>query len=97
MPKPKIDTTYSIRDWFDKPYDEKQMRLRDRLVPNPRSMLDGRVICTECEGEGLCKACDGTGEVVHVCDCPYCDEPLEGCPECNGTRDCRVCEGTGES
>ena len=52
-------------------------------------VVDGMIICTECDGDGICPYCHGVGKVK------YDLQNYETCVVCDGDGVCTVCGGTG--
>lgn len=51
----------------------------------------GERVCTLCEGNGRCRNCLGTGEVLNSWTNTY-----DICPSCAGTGVCPQCHGAGK-
>lgn len=80
-------------------------------IGNSKGILEGTINnhqcnpkedCPECEGDGKCVECSGSGNVnCHVCNgsghCRNCDgQGKEMCTECGGNGRCRHCGGSGK-
>ena len=52
-------------------------------------VVDGLIICTDCDGSGICPYCHGIGQVK------YDMKNYETCVVCDGSGDCDLCDGTG--
>ena len=66
-------------------------------LADDEELIDGGLLCVECNGSGKCSECKGRKEVTCVClecedeherDCRECvdehDEPTGECSECHG-------------
>lgn len=57
------------------------------------------VLCLECNGNGLCPTCDGSGKGCTTCHgngaCPDCNGTGGICETCNSTGKCYLCKGSG--
>lgn len=45
--------------------------------------------------DGVCRYCDGEGELEHECDCDFCEIDGLDCFQCEGSGKCRTCKGSG--
>ena len=50
-----------------------------------------RDVCVDCNGNGKCAGCDGTGVNTHL------NEAEPKCRECSGTGICPTCHGAGRT
>ena len=55
-------------------------------------------MCLDCDGDGACAACHGTGFTSGGMLAGASDSFEHGssCPSCNGTGECPKCDGVGE-
>ena len=57
------------------------------------------VLCLDCNGNGLCSTCDGSGKGCTTCHgngaCPDCNGTGGICETCNSTGKCYLCNGSG--
>lgn len=59
---------------------------KDKLFGNEeviKQLKSLQAILNEIEVGTICKRCNGTGEMDHDCDCPYCSADVEECDECD--------------
>jgi hypothetical protein len=55
-------------------------------------------MCLDCDGDGACRACHGSGSTSGGMLVGGSDSFEHGssCPSCNGTGECPKCDGAGE-
>lgn len=54
-------------------------------VANQKKAVNEKAKCPDCKGLGVCKHCNGTGEMYG-----------STCPSCRGNGRCSTCEGSGK-
>jgi hypothetical protein len=69
---PPVNTIFGERGWID---------LKEHAVADLRAFAGEPA---PLEPPQRCVLCDGTGSVLHRCDCCYCTELDEECPDCDG-------------